>query len=1265
MTQTVPLIRWFTPIAPAYERDGISLEDVWPLLGRGERKDWGELRQEYRTVILADAGAGKTFEFKAEAERLDKNQRAAFFIRIEDIDADFGSAFEVGDPEVFETWIKGTAEAWFFLDSVDEVRLAEPRAFEKAIHAFAERIHSASHRAHVYISSRPYAWRTAADRALIDGLLPYESSNREAKGEDKVKPNRAPSEAERPESGLLLYRLAPLDADDIRSFAGHRGIDDVDALLAELERTALFELARLPFDLEDILATWREDKSLDSRLMVLKRGIRRRLAPPATVSGEPALPLERALNGARLLAVTATLMGEPNIRMPGTGERAGIDAAVLLEGWTNDEVVALLSRGIFTDAIYNMVRFRHREVRELLAAEWFADELANPEARPELEGLIFREVYGESIVVPKLRPILPWLILFDPGVRTRALALHPEIATEGGDAARLPLSERQKILSDIVQAIVQREERGGDNSAVARIAQRDLDADALALIDRYFDQDDAIFFLGRLAWQGRMRAAAARLGPIALDPKRGVFARLVSARAVAAVVGREAHRRLWQDVNVLVEPLPRRLLAELVDEAAPDDETVVLLLDSIGKLEPHERFEVTGLTSAIHRLIERLPVNGARAQSQPLATLVEGLVEYLKREPHIERRECRISADHRWLAGPAMHATEKLITGRASESFDEPAMKVLTLLPALRILDDGDYRERSSTLEKLVPRWLELNDSLFWQTVAERRTMLEAKGERLDDDWQVILRGHFWDFDAASFERTSGWITGRDHADDCKVALARSFRTYAENGRPKAWLAKLKQQVKGDAVLETMLAHLVRPPVSEATRKWRATERRWKQRQRERDATSARYRSEFVDYLKANPEVVRTPPGLAPGEISQDQYNLLRIIEGEGMRTGRGEGAEWKALIPEFGEAVAEAYRDGAIRQWRGFRPSLRSEGGSNSSIPYSLIFAMAGLEIEAGGDGTGLVALGDDEAQLALRYVLWELNGFPRWFEPLYRARPEMARSLIWSETRWELETSSSEESLHYVLHDLVYYAPWLHSEIAVLIVEWLGGHDIANADCLRYARHILISGGTPSQTLATLAKSKTESATTPKEQLPSWYALWVDTDPDAAILAVEAKIDSLSSDSATSFAEAFVVSLLGGRGEHIPVVGAFRTPEHLQTLYVLMHKHIRVADDIDRANKGIYSPTRRDEAQEARSRLFSLLAEIPGESTYRAITQLASDHPEPDYRSCMGRQARARAMADGDLPNWATEQMCELTRRLGEHKSTETSEGERATLG
>jgi len=88
-------------------------------------------------------------------------------------------------------------------------------------------------------------------------------------------------------------------------------------------------------------------------------------------------------------------------------------------------------------------------------------------------------------------------------------------------------------------------------------------------------------------------------------------------------------------------------------------------------------------------------------------------------------------------------------------------------------------------------------------------------------------------------------------------------------------------------------------------------------------------------------------------------------------------------------------------------------------------------------------------------------------------------------------------------------------------------------------------------------------------------------------------------------------------------------------------MHRYIRAKEDIDRVGKGVYAPGLRDDAQDARNRLFGLLSEIPGKASYSVIKQLIRDHPDPDYRPWMAKQAYKRAEEDGDLEPWTAEQV------------------------
>ena len=177
-SNAVPLTRRFSPVPKsAGESDE---QKIHALQGYGTFLTWEDIEKGYRSVVLAEAGAGKTFEMQARATYVEQEGRAAFFIRIEDIESDFGQSFEIGDAESFEQWLGSERDAWFYLDSVDEARLESPAGFERAVRRFSRAIRKAQHRAHVCISSRPYAWRPQSDRLLIGQYLPLPKALAEA-----------------------------------------------------------------------------------------------------------------------------------------------------------------------------------------------------------------------------------------------------------------------------------------------------------------------------------------------------------------------------------------------------------------------------------------------------------------------------------------------------------------------------------------------------------------------------------------------------------------------------------------------------------------------------------------------------------------------------------------------------------------------------------------------------------------------------------------------------------------------------------------------------------------------------------------------------------------------------------------------------------------------------------------------------------------------------------------------------------------------------
>lgn len=1251
--QSVPVVRFFSPVRNS--DTGSNDQELQDFLSGRKRVNWDDIEKEFRTVILAEAGAGKTYEMKTRATYMDEAGKVSFFIRIEDIENGFDSAFEVGSADGFEKWLQSQDEAWFFLDSIDEARLKSRRFFEKAIRRFATRIKPAQHRAHIVISSRPYAWRSRSDSDLLNKLLPFERPKTEAASveQDDVVETRPKKDTE-PKSALCVYYLDPLTEGDVRFFAKYRNVPNIRRLIINLQRANLMSLAGRPFDLDGILVKWGSDQQLGGRLELLRRNIDFRLkeinpdrAPDQTLS------LDKTRCGARLLSAAVILTGKRGICVPDTNQpMEGLDAEAVLDDWKASEVHELLGRGIFNDALYGMVRFRHREVCELLAAEWFNEHLRSGNSRRAVESLFFREQYKHKVITPRLRPVLSWLILFDDAIRRAAVDIAPEVVVEGGDAAQLPLRERQALLENIVKRIVKNtdEHSARDNSAIARIAQADLGDDALRLITLHQNNDDAIFFLARLVWQGEMSNCLPKLFQIATTSSCGIYARVASTRAVMTCGTLDQQLHLWRKLIGLQERLPLRIFAEIIEEAEASATSVLLLLESIDKIEAPQRFDSSGVEEALHRFIDRVPFDTSPSGASPLMQFVIGMNSFLEKRPYIEQRGCHVSERFRWLLGPATHAVERLVASHQEEALNAEALAVMHKAPVERVWYDGNFDNYEDHLREIVPHWTDLNDALFWKTVEEARKQISTEvEERLTDDGPVQWIKHYWQFSSTRFHDVLSFISQRDFEDDKLVALSLAHRLFVQSDKPSGWLNDLRMAVQGYSALESKLETLLNPVIHPSFLSYQKREKEWVKKREQKKAKHAENRARWIEELKANPDAVNSPPDLKPNEITNHQYWLLQEVRDRGPQAGHYNGSDWKTLCVDFGEDVAQAYRHAAVTRWRKLEPGLRSAGDDTTSVPYDvLIFAMAGLEIEAREKEDFPRYLEEKEIRHALRYIVWELNGFPFWLEVIHRVFPQLVLDAVLTELFWELENTEPDQSQHYILHDLVYYAPWLHSSLVNPLLEWMGTNEILSQEALGYCIQIVTSGEDTTESLLPLVQSKIITGGS-VEQLAAWYALWVDVDAVEGIPKLEEWLRSQQNfEDASRAAQLFITRLMGGRrlGKTGATYWSFRNADHLKDLYVMMHQYIRVEDDIERAGTGVYSPVLRDDAQEARNDLFAELTQIRGKQAYEALSELAQDHPDPSSRSWMAKQAFKRAEEDADLERWSALQVREFNQ-------------------
>ncbi len=230
---------------------------------------WDDLESEYRTIILAEAGSGKTLEIQQATKRIRAAGKQAFFIRLEYLLDGIEDAFDdqlTGSFHEFDRWLRSDDEGWLFLDSVDEARLSDPRDFEKAIRKLARKLGSACQRSHVFITSRISEWRPKTDLDLLVAQLPYQAEaeatrpNADMAGPERVDEVLFPDieddgQTSKPKEMRGTFRvvtLGHLDADQVKQLARALNVTNEQEFFDQIERRDVRDYLSRP----KILLNW-------------------------------------------------------------------------------------------------------------------------------------------------------------------------------------------------------------------------------------------------------------------------------------------------------------------------------------------------------------------------------------------------------------------------------------------------------------------------------------------------------------------------------------------------------------------------------------------------------------------------------------------------------------------------------------------------------------------------------------------------------------------------------------------------------------------------------------------------------------------------------------------------------------------------------------------------------------------------------------------------------------------------------------------------
>lgn len=1201
-TGYVPLNRTFLDFV-----EGADVEDAAALSYRwfrgGTELTWDGLLNERLVVVLGEAGSGKTWEFVERERELIRDGKQAFFVRIEDLAEDGLEAAIL--PEAcarLRTWMVGTEDAVFLLDSVDEARLKERRAFFRAIRKLADTLDGRWSRVRIVISCRVSEWQPETDRNELSYWMPSLAD----KGSD-LDPQA---------TTVRVVQLAPLDDDQVRILARTCGLQDSEAFFSAIESAHAWEFARRPKDVQTLVTYWQTHERLGSLTELIEHDLEVKLreANPSHADVRP-VPPEVVRRGTEQLAAATVLCRKASFLVPDETVDpvrlvSSLAAQDLLPSWAERDVKALLSRAVFDEETYGRVRFHHRSITEYLAAEWFR-RILEAGGREAVEDLVFKDRFGGTVVPPSLAPVLGWLACFDDGLRRRAIEAAPEVLLRFGDPQRIPVDDRAAVLRALDRRY--REHRWLGFQVDASILRRFADPALVETLNALLTDPDVSSGMKRMALDivlsGELKGCEDAALALAVDVNCDLMVRLDAVQVLkhAETFQREALAEYARTAT----GLPSRLWSHLCWNLYPSVLGVKGLHEMIrhapSQNPDHDDMASRALSLCVKRTVpQRLP---------PLLAMLLDLAT----EPPLMTlgTEPLVSSRYQWLVGPIAELAAKLI-----ETLPVQSLPVAGLVRAQRLLRHAQHlpelNEEWDAYRRALQAKTDVRRLLYWAWVEEERQSRHSGH----------LGVNFFIETVDATEEDLDWLLGdvveREHPEDRLVAFEGAVSTWLRLGKTDERLVALRRAAEGGANFNAILDRVLMPPSPEWEAEEMERQRHWEAQKRQKEASQRQLRG----WLQ------RQVPAIRAG---QDLEALSRLVfESKCEWSGSWAGDGYLRLLKEkFGEEVSEAAREGWKAFWRTWIPLLTRDREESNRIEAELVVGLAGLATEFG-DGLDPATLSPEDVECAIRYATRALKELPEWLNAIARVHVDLVRTGLLQAIESELATPSEEENPFGVLWKLAYGRSELLDLVAPKLLALLEGAEVRHPEVLRNALAVIGKASSlDAVRLNILVEMRAEASVKDEERFLQWFIVWLGLDDVNAFDYLEKHMAALPAIDADALIVRLASMLGGSHWTHtLPERAPFRSVCTLRRLIPLLYTHIRPEDDI--AHSGVYSPGLRDDAQDYRQSIVGQLGEMRGDEAYKALLDVAAHPALHAHRDWLQRLARDCAAGSSESPSW-----------------------------
>ena len=635
-----------------------------------------------------------------------------------------------------------------------------------------------------------------------------------------------------------------------------------------------------------------------------------------------------------------------------------------------------------------------------------------------------------------MRPILSWLILVDDRIREKAIGIAPEICLQGGDPSELPIELRIHFLEKFCAQYAKQNRWGFsfDLSELRRFASPGLAETINGLLATYCSHEKIQELLFQMIWQGEIQDCVETAMQIILNNSSAIPGRTYGIFAIESIGSAAQKKRFVSSILADSTMKNREVVAALISGFAPTELQTQDVLKLIKRVDRPDEDSYSRLEADLEDYCLKT------CPEEALFLWCQGLLALLKQPSINTIHRSEVSNAYRWLLKFSALSVERLIRIQHPRASDQSTMEIIYYIQNDQLYDG--YHVRDRLLAELIPKYSDVNHALFWFDVeATRKYKYQKDGKRLIALREVFFSRHYWKFTKDDFENILKDIYLRPKLDDRLVALSLAFRLYKEVDQGRIRRQALKKAVNDKPELRDALHHLLNPPrLSKEIKRQRRLESNFEQQEKRRDKVLTQVKEKNREWIQNNIDSIRDTSIAASGKVRQAQGYLLGVLLEKKSLSENWASPQWEDLIPEFGQGVAEAYRDRCLDYWRKYCPKTRSEGLKNpNSIPRAVTIGLSGLEIESKYITGWPNNLSEENAKFACRYAYNGLNSFPGWFSRLHTTFPDLVIAMLLKEISWEFSQYDGNDPCHHVLSKVAHGADGLKHKIANPILALL----------------------------------------------------------------------------------------------------------------------------------------------------------------------------------------------------------------------------------